>query len=67
MAESQQHSVDIEKWLKLIRADNVGPTTFAKLIKHFGSVGAIKEATTSELASVEGISTSLAEKIKEHL
>jgi predicted Rossmann fold nucleotide-binding protein DprA/Smf involved in DNA uptake len=34
----QQHSVDIDKWLKLIRADGVGPTTFARLLKHFGSV-----------------------------
>lgn len=40
MAELQPNSIDIEKWLKLIRADEIGPVTFAKLIKHFGSVDA---------------------------
>ncbi len=46
---------------------DIGPKRKRLLIKHFGSVSAIKEATTSELASVEGISISLAKKIKEHL
>jgi len=46
---------------------DVGPKRRRLLIKHFGSVSAIKEATAEELASVEGISRSLAEKIKEYL
>ncbi len=38
MTKSQGNSVNIEKWLKLIRTDGVGPVTFAKLVKHFDSV-----------------------------
>ena len=63
MAESQQHSVDIEKWLKLIRADNVGPTTFAKLIRHFGSAERALGASASELAKIDGIGFKTAEQI----
>ena len=63
MAELQQHSVDIEKWLKLIRADNVGPTTFAKLIKHFGSAERALGASASELAKIDGIGFKTAEQI----
>ena len=63
MAESQQHSVDIEKWLKLIRADNVGPTTFAKLIKHFGSADRALGASVSELAKIDGVGFKTAEQI----
>jgi len=63
MAESQQHSVDIEKWLKLIRADNVGPTTFAKLIKHFGSADRALGASARELARIDGIGFKTAEQI----
>ena len=32
---------DIELWLKLIRADEVGPVTFGRLLKRFGSVDAV--------------------------
>ena len=63
MAKSQQHSVDVEKWLKLIRADNVGPTTFAKLIKQFGSVDRTLGASVSELAKIGGIGFKTAEAI----
>ena len=63
MSKLQQNSVDIEKWLKLIRADNVGPTTFAKLIKHFGSPDRALGASVSELAKVDGIGFKTAEQI----
>ena len=63
MKKPQQHSVEIEKWLKLIRADNVGPTTFAKLIKHFGSVDQAIGASVSELAKIDGIGFKTAEQI----
>jgi DNA processing protein len=63
MSKSQQNSVDIEKWLKLIRADNVGPATFAKLIKHFGSPDRALGASASELAEVDGIGFKTAERI----
>ncbi|MHC4457702.1 MAG: DNA-processing protein DprA [Planctomycetota bacterium] len=57
------NSIDIEKWLKLIRADGVGPTTFAKLIKHFDSVDRALGASVSELAKIEGIGFKTAEQI----
>jgi DNA processing protein len=63
MAKSQQNSVDIEKWLKLIRLDNVGPTTFGKLINHFGSVDRALGASVSELAKIDGIGFKTAEQI----
>ena len=63
MAESLQNSVDIEKWLKLIRADSVGPTTFAKLIKHFGSAERALGASASELAGIDGVGLKTAEQI----
>ncbi|MFZ0034464.1 MAG: DNA-processing protein DprA [Sedimentisphaerales bacterium] len=63
MVKPQQNSVDIEKWLKLIRADNVGPVTFARLIKRFGSPDRALEASVSELAEVDGIGFKTAEQI----
>ncbi|UCC23385.1 MAG: DNA-processing protein DprA [Planctomycetota bacterium] len=63
MAEAQQNSVDVEKWLKLIRADGVGPTTFAKLLKYFGSVDRALGASVSELTKVDGIGPKTAEQI----
>lgn len=63
MAENQQHSVDIEKWLKLIRADSVGPVTFAKLKKHFGSVDRALGSSVSELSKIDGIGFKTAEHI----
>ena len=63
MARTQPNSIDIEKWLGLIRADNVGSTTFAKLIKHFGSVDRTLGASVSELAKVNGIGYKKAEQI----
>ena len=63
MSIAQANSVDIDKWLGLIRADNVGATTFAKLIKHFGSADRALGASVSELAKVSGIGFKKAEQI----
>jgi len=63
MSNHQENSVDIEKWLKLIRADNVGPTTFSKLIKHFGTIERALGASVSELAKINGIGFKTAEQI----
>jgi len=63
MAKPQPNSPDIEKWLKLIRSDGVGPTTFAKLMKHFGSPDRALGASISELAKIEGIGFKTAEQI----
>ena len=57
MSKLQQNSVDIEKWLKLKGADNVGPVTFAKLIKQFGSPDRALGASVSELTKVVGFKT----------
>jgi len=63
MAKLQTNSIDIEKWLKLIRADAVGSTTFAKLIKHFGSVDRALGASVTELTAISGIGTKTANQI----
>jgi len=63
MAKKHHNSVDIEKWLKLIRADSVGPTTFANLIKHFGSPDRALGASVSELTHIDGIGFKTAEQI----
>ena len=63
MARDKQNSIDIEKWLKLIRADGVGPTSFSKIIKHFGSVDRALGASVSELAKINGIGFKTAERI----
>jgi len=61
--KAQENSADIEKWLKLIRADAVGATTFAKLIKRFGSADQALGASVSELTKVDGIGFKSAEQI----
>jgi len=63
MAKAQENSVDIENWLKLIRADGIGPVTFAKMIKYFGSAERILGASVSELAKIDGIGFKTAERI----
>lgn len=45
----------------------VGPSRKRALMRKFGSVKAIREASIAELATVEGISTKLAEQIKASL
>jgi len=63
MAEFQPNSVDIEKWISLMRADNVGPTTFGRLIKHFGSADRALGLSVSELTRIDGIGVKTAEQI----
>jgi len=63
MAKAQENSADIENWLKLIRADGIGPVTFAKMIKHFGSAERVLGASVSELAKIDGVGFKTAERI----
>ena len=63
MAKVHENSADIENWLKLIRADGIGPVTFAKMLKHFGSVERVLGASVSELAKIEGVGFKTAERI----
>ncbi|MBE0534969.1 MAG: DNA-protecting protein DprA [Phycisphaerae bacterium] len=59
-----RHSPDIEKWITLIRAQGVGPTTFARLLKQFGSIDRALTASVAELAKVKGIGLRTAERIR---
>ena len=59
----QRNSVEIEKWMKLIRADGVGAVTFGKLLKVFNSVDRVLGASVSELTKVDGIGFKTAEGI----
>jgi excinuclease ABC subunit C len=45
----------------------IGPNRKRALLKKFGSVEAIKEASLEELSQTEGISPALAERVKEYL
>ncbi|MFN8413714.1 MAG: excinuclease ABC subunit UvrC [Anaerolineales bacterium] len=45
----------------------IGPTRRRALLKHFGSMDKIKEASKEELAAVKGMTESAAESIKAHL
>lgn len=63
MIKQQHNSTDIETWLRLIRADGLGPTTFARLIRRFGSADKALGASVSELAKVNGIGFTKAERI----
>ena len=63
MRKEQYNSVDIDKWLRLVRAENVGPVIFARLIEQFGSVDHVLGASASEMAKVEGIGFKTAEQI----
>jgi len=46
--------------------EGVGPKRKKELIRHFGSVKAIKEAEPGEIAKVKGISRDLAQKIYDY-
>ena len=45
----------------------IGTAKKAALLKHFGSVSKIQEASIGELMKVKGITKNLAERIKEGL
>jgi len=63
MARLQANSAGIESWLKLIRADGVGPAIFARLIKRFGTAERALGASVAELAKVSGLGFKTAERI----
>jgi len=61
--ERPEHSQDIAQWLKLIRADGVGPVAFGRILKQFGSIDAALGASARGLTRVEGIGFKTAERI----
>jgi excinuclease ABC subunit C len=52
---------------KLDEVPGIGPKRKKALVRHFGSVKAIREASESELTAVEGITPALASQIKASL
>ncbi|MHC4881844.1 MAG: DNA-processing protein DprA [Planctomycetota bacterium] len=60
---TQEHSPGIELWLKLIRAEGIGPTLFGRLVDSFGDIERILGASVSELTKVEGIAYKTGEMI----
>lgn len=46
---------------------NIGPARRKALLKHFGSVDKIREASVEELSTVKGMNQSAAEAVKAHL
>ena len=46
---------------------NIGPTRRKSLLKHFGSMDKIRQASVEELSAVQGMTRAAAESIKAHL
>jgi DNA processing protein len=63
MRHVPENSREVEKWLRLIRADGVGPVNFARILKRFGSLDAALGASAAGLAKVDGIGHKTAERI----
>ena len=63
MPQATANSKDIEKWLRLIRAEGIGPKNFAKLINHFKSIDYALAATSADLAKIDGIGPKTARQI----
>ena len=64
ISEKTHNSPDIADWLTLLRADGVGPKTFARLLKQFDTVPNVLEASVNQLTKVEGIGQKTAENIR---
>jgi len=52
---------------ELLNIPGVGPTRRRLLLERFGSLAGVKSASVTELATVPGFSTRLAERVLEHL
>jgi DNA processing protein len=63
MPDLHHNSPDIDKWLTLARAKEVGPKTFLRLLEHFGSVDEAIGATVLDLRRIKGIGEQTARTI----
>jgi excinuclease ABC subunit C len=52
---------------ELLNIPGVGPTRRRLLLERFGSLAGVKSASVSELATLPGFSTTLAERVLSHL
>jgi excinuclease ABC subunit C len=52
---------------ELLTIPGVGPRKRRQLLERFGSLAGVKSASVTELASLPGVSTRLAERILDHL
>ncbi|HBG78877.1 MAG TPA: DNA-protecting protein DprA [Phycisphaerales bacterium] len=59
----QENSENIRNWLRLVRCNGVGPTIFMRLLKHFGTVDAVLNASATGLEKVDGVGPKTAEQI----
>ncbi|MGD9110205.1 MAG: DNA-processing protein DprA [Phycisphaerales bacterium] len=57
------NSPNIDKWLRLIRCEGIGPKAFKRLLEHFGSVDKALGASAAQLARIERIGSRGAERI----
>lgn len=63
MHNQPEHADNIHAWLRLNGAEGIGPTTFTKLLKYFGSPEAALSASSSALEQVKGLGPAKAQKI----
>jgi len=59
----EKNSVDIDKWIKLLRCDGIGPVGFTRILKYFGNIDDALTASPHRLEKVEGIGPKTAESI----
>lgn len=63
MVDQVGNSPNVGNWLKLLRADGIGPVNFVRLVRHFRSVDRVLGASASQLSKVKGIGPKTAERI----
>jgi len=61
----QNNREHIARWLRLHLTDQVGAITFAKLLKHFGGIEQVMDASAGHLTSVPGVGVKTARRIAE--
>ncbi len=58
-----ENSDNIVHWLRLIRAEGLGPTLFKRLLDAFGDIERVLGASVAQMTKVEGIGHKTAERI----
>lgn len=67
MGQRQEHSPGIESWMRVIRAEGVGPTTFRRLRERYHDLEKVPGLSVAELCRIEGVGTRTAERIRASL